>query len=53
MTNKCMTKLKLPYTNLPDSIKVITFLYEITLEQPMVDKKFNGKEASQSQNGLQ
>ena len=36
--------MKIRYTKLGDWIKVITLLYEITLQQSMIDKKNGEKE---------
>ena len=46
-TNEYFRELKLRYTKLGDWIKVITFLYEKTLKESMVDKKNDQKEAEQ------
>ena len=45
ITNEYISKLKLRYTKLRDWIKFITILYEKTLNQSMIDKKINEKEA--------
>ena len=45
MTNENISKLKIRYTKLRDWIKLITILYEKTLNQSMVDKKIDEKEA--------
>ena len=45
VTNEYISKLKLRYTKLRDWINFITILYEKTLNQSMIDKKFNEKEA--------
>ena len=45
MTNEYISKLKLRYTKLRDWIIFITFLYEKTLNQSMIDKKTDEKEA--------
>ena len=45
ITNEYISKLKLRYTKLRDSINFITILYEKTLNQSMVDKKIDEKEA--------
>ena len=39
ITNEYISKLKLRYTKLRDSINFITLLYEKTLKQSMIDKK--------------
>ena len=45
ITNEYISKLKLRYTKLRDWIKFITILYEKTLNQSMIDKKIDEKEA--------
>ena len=45
ITNEYISKLKIRYTKLRDWINVITLLYEKTLKQSMVDRKFDEKEA--------
>ena len=45
ITNEYFSKLKLLYTKLRDWINFITFLYEKTLNQSMIDKKIDEKEA--------
>ena len=45
ITNEYISKLKLRYTKLRDWINFITILYEKTLNQSMVDKKIDEKEA--------
>ena len=45
ITNEYISKLKLPYTKLRDWINFITILYEKTLNQPLIDKKIDEKEA--------
>ena len=45
ITNEYISKLKIRYTKLRDSINVITLSYEKTLKQSMVDKKIDEKEA--------
>ena len=45
ITNEDNSKLKIRYTKLRDWINVITFLYEKTLKQSLVDKKIDEKEA--------
>ena len=45
ITNEYISKLKLRYTKLRDWINFITFLYEKTLNQSMIDKKIDEKEA--------
>ena len=47
ITNEYISKLKIRYTKLRDRINVITFLYEKTLKESMIDKKINQKEADQ------
>ena len=47
ITNEYISKLKIRYTKLRDWINVITLLYEKTLKESMIDKKFNGKESEQ------
>ena len=47
-TNEYISKLKIPYTKLRDSINAITLLYEKTLETSMVDKKIYQKETEES-----
>ena len=47
ITNEYISKLKLRYTKLRDWINVITLLYEKTLKESMIDKKFDQKEAEQ------
>ena len=47
ITNEYISKLKIRYTKLRDWINVITFLYEKTLKQSMIDKKIDEKEAKQ------
>ena len=47
ITNEYISKLKLRYTKLKDWINFITILYEKTLNQSMVDKKIEEKEASE------
>ena len=47
ITNEFINKLKLRYTKLRDWINVITILYEKTLNQSMIDKKIDEKEASE------
>ena len=47
ITNEYISKLKIRYTKLRDWINVITLLYEKTLNQSMIDKKINEKEAEQ------
>ena len=44
ITNEYISKLKLRYTKLRDSINFITILYEKTLNQSMVDKNIDEKE---------
>ena len=45
ITNEYISKLKLRYTKLRDWINFITILYEKTLNQCMIDKKIDQKEA--------
>ena len=47
ITKEYISKLKLRYTKLRDWINFITILYEKTLNQSMVDKKIDGKEAQE------
>ena len=47
ITNENISKLKLRYTKLRDWINFITILYEKTLNQSMVDKKIDEKEAQE------
>ena len=47
ITNEYISKLKIRYTKIKDWINVITLLYEKTLEESMVDKKIDEKEANQ------
>ena len=47
ITNDYISKLKIRYTKLRDWINVITLLYEKTLKESMIDKKFDEKEAEQ------
>ena len=49
ITNECNNKLKLRYTKLRDWINFITILYEKTLNQSMIDKKMDEREASEFQ----
>ena len=46
-TNEYISKLKLRYTKLRDWINFITILFEKTLNQSMIDKKTDKKEASE------
>ena len=46
-TKEYISKLKLPYTKLRDWINFITILYEKTLNQSMIDKKIDEKEAQE------
>ena len=50
ITSEYISKLKLRYTKLRDWINFITILYEKTLNQSMIDKKFDEKEASELKN---
>ena len=45
ITNEFISELKLRYTELRDWIRFITILYEKTLNQSMIDKKIDEKEA--------
>ena len=45
ITNEYISKLKLRYTKLGDWINFITKLYEKTLNQSMIDKTIDEKEA--------
>ena len=45
ITNEYVSELKLRYTKLRDWINIITILYEKTLNQPMIEKKTDEKEA--------
>ena len=45
ITYECISKLKLRYTKLRDWINFITILYEKTINQSMIDKKIDEKEA--------
>ena len=45
ITNDYISKLKLHYTKLRDWISFITILYEKTLNQSMIDKKIDEKQA--------
>ena len=47
ITNEYVSKLKIRYTKLRDWINFITILYEKTLNQSMIDKKIDEKEASE------
>ena len=47
ITNEYISKLKLRYTKLGDWINFITILYEKTLNQSMIDKKTDEKEAQE------
>ena len=47
ITNEYITKLKLRYTKLRNWINFITILYEKTLNQSMIDKKIDEKEAQE------
>ena len=48
ITNNYLSKLKIRYSKMPDSINVISLLYEKTLKQLMLDKKIDGKEIEES-----
>ena len=45
ITNEYISKLKLRYTKLRDWINFITIMYEKTINQSMIDKKIDEKEA--------
>ena len=47
ITNEYISKLKLRYTKLRDWNNFITILYEKTLNQSMIDKKIDEKEAAE------
>ena len=47
ITNEYVSKLKLRYTKLRDWINFITILYEKTLNQSMIDKKIDEREAQE------
>ena len=47
ITNEYISKLKLRYTKLRDWINFLTILYEKTLNQSMIDKKIDEKEAQE------
>ena len=47
ITNEYISKLKLRFTKLRDWTNFITILYEKTLQQSMVDKKIDDKEAQE------
>ena len=47
ITNEYISKLKIRYTKLRDWTNVITLLYEKTLKEIMIDKKFDQKKAEQ------
>ena len=47
ITNEYISKLKLRYTKLRDWINFITILYEKTLNQSLIDKKIDKKEAQE------
>ena len=47
ITNEYISKLKIRYTKIKDWINVTTLLYEKTLKESMIDKKFDSKEADQ------
>ena len=52
ITNEYISKLKIRYTKLKDWINVITLLYEKTLKQSMIGKKFDEKEAMELKQNL-
>ena len=43
ITNEYLSKLNIRYTKLRDWVNVLTLLYEKTLKQSMIDKKFMKK----------
>ena len=45
ITNNFISKLKIRYKNLRDRINLITFLYDKTLKQSMIEEKIDDKEA--------
>ena len=47
ITNEYISKLKIRYSKIKDWINVATLLYEKTLKESMIDKKFDSKEADQ------
>ena len=47
MTNEHISKLKIRYTKLGNWIIVITLLFEKTLKQSMIDKKYDEKETQE------
>ena len=47
ITNEYVSKLKIRYAKLKDWLNFITFLYEKTLKESMIDKVINQKEADQ------
>ena len=47
ITNEYISKLNLRYTKLRDWINYMTILYEKTLNQSMIDKKIDEKEAQE------
>ena len=47
ITNEYISKLKIRYTKIKDWINVTILLYEKTLKESMIDKKFDPKEADQ------
>ena len=47
ITNEYISTLKIRYTKLRDWINVITFFYEKTMKESMIDKKIDQKEAEQ------
>ena len=47
ITNECISKIKIRYTQLGDWFNVIALLYQKALKQPMVDKKIHEKEANE------
>ena len=47
ITNEYISKLKIRYTKIKDWINVTTLLYEKTLKESMIDKKFDPKESDQ------
>ena len=50
ITKEYFIKLNLRYTNLKDWVNFITILYEKTLNQSMIDKNIDEKEALERKN---
>ena len=48
--NEYISNLKIRYTKSKNWVKVITFLYEKTLKQSMVDKKIDQRQAEEMKN---